>query len=92
MNWTRKQNKALGNLSTFHSLLLRCLRVYVQAPEAVSQATGLALISVVSTLFNNLVLFSVVKEVLNSLIQPLVLLYKQAEMPGFTSHLLEKVC
>ncbi|XP_013876662.1 telomere-associated protein RIF1 isoform X2 [Austrofundulus limnaeus] len=91
MNWTQKQNKALGNMSTFHSLLVQCLQVYLEAPEAFSESTGLALISVLSTLFNNLVLFNVVKEALNLLIQPLVLLYKQAEMPRFTSHLLEKL-
>ncbi|XP_017276655.1 telomere-associated protein RIF1 isoform X1 [Kryptolebias marmoratus] len=91
MNWTRKQNKALGNLSTFHSLLVQCLQVHLESPEALSEATGSALVSVLSALFNNLALVDAVKEALNFLIQPLALFYKQAETPRFTSHLLEKL-
>lgn len=78
VNWMRKKNKALGNLFTFQSLLGQCLDVYLEDPEASSEATGAALTSIMSTLFTNLVLANAVKEVLTSLIQPLTLFYKQA--------------
>ncbi|XP_037543063.1 telomere-associated protein RIF1 [Nematolebias whitei] len=91
MNWTRKQNRALGNLSTFHSQLVRCLQVYLEAPEGSPEATGLALVSILSALFNNLALVDAVKEALKFLIQPLALFYKQATTPTFSAHLLEKL-
>uniref|UniRef100_A0A668AHA7 Replication timing regulatory factor 1 n=1 Tax=Myripristis murdjan TaxID=586833 RepID=A0A668AHA7_9TELE len=58
LNWIRKKNKALGNLSAYQSLLLQCLDVFLAAesPEASSEATGLALVSILSTLFTNLAL------------------------------------
>ncbi|XP_070770846.1 telomere-associated protein RIF1 [Enoplosus armatus] len=93
VNWMRKRNKVLGNLSTLQSLLVQCLEVYLEGPEASSEATGLALVSVLSALFTNLVLANTVKEVLTSLLQPLTLFYKQAasEPPKFTSQLLGKL-
>ncbi|XP_044071560.1 telomere-associated protein RIF1 isoform X2 [Siniperca chuatsi] len=93
VNWMRKRNKVLGNLSTFQSLLVQCLEVYLEGTEASSEATGLALVSVLSALFTNLVLANTVKEALTSLIQPLTLFYKQAasEPPKFTSQLLGKL-
>lgn len=91
MNWTRKQNRALGNLSAFHSQLLRCLQVYLEAPEGSPEATGPALVSILSVLFNNLALVDAVKEALRFLVQPLALFYKQATMPTCSAHLLEKV-
>lgn len=89
----RKRNKALGNLSTFQSLLVQCLEVYLENPEGSPEATGSALVSILSTLFTNLVLANAVQEALASLIQPLTLFYKQAgsEPPKFTSQLLTKV-
>ncbi|XP_071339250.1 telomere-associated protein RIF1 isoform X2 [Trachinotus anak] len=93
VNWMRKKNKALGNLSTFQSLLVQCLDVYLEGPEASSEATGVALVSILSALFTNLVLVNAVQEALASLIQPLTLFYKQAasEPPTFTSQLLAKL-
>lgn len=93
MNWARKRNRALGNLSAFQSLLVQCLQVYLEAPEVTSEGTGPALVSILSTLFTNLVLANAVQEALTSLVQPLTLLYKQAagEPPKFSSHLLGKV-
>ncbi|XP_059198916.1 telomere-associated protein RIF1 [Centropristis striata] len=78
VNWMKKRNKVLGNLSTFQSLLVQCLELYLEDSEASSEATGLALISVLSALFTNLALANTVKEALTSLIQPLTLLYRRA--------------
>uniref|UniRef100_A0A3B3UKG9 Replication timing regulatory factor 1 n=1 Tax=Poecilia latipinna TaxID=48699 RepID=A0A3B3UKG9_9TELE len=78
VNWTRKRSKALGNLSAFLSLLVQSLQAYLEAPEAAPDATPLALLSIVSTLFANLVLANAVSEVLGALVQPLALLYKRA--------------
>uniref|UniRef100_A0A8C4DQH0 Replication timing regulatory factor 1 n=1 Tax=Dicentrarchus labrax TaxID=13489 RepID=A0A8C4DQH0_DICLA len=93
VNWMKKRNKVLGNLSTFQSLLVQCLEVYLEGPEASSEATGLALVSILSALFTNLALANTVKEALTSVIQPLTLFYKQAanEPPKFTSQLLGKL-
>uniref|UniRef100_A0A8D0AB96 Replication timing regulatory factor 1 n=1 Tax=Sander lucioperca TaxID=283035 RepID=A0A8D0AB96_SANLU len=93
VNWMKKRNKVLGNLSTFQSLLVQCLEVYLEGPEASSDATGLALVSILSALFTNLSLANTVKEALRSLIQPLTLFYKQAasEPPKFFSQLLGKL-
>uniref|UniRef100_A0A3Q4HA34 Replication timing regulatory factor 1 n=1 Tax=Neolamprologus brichardi TaxID=32507 RepID=A0A3Q4HA34_NEOBR len=93
VNWMRKRNKALGNLSMFQSLLVQCLEVYLEDPETSSEAVGSALLSVLSALFTNLVLANVVQEALNSLIHPLTLLYKHAasEPSKFTSQLLGKL-
>ncbi|XP_028446635.1 telomere-associated protein RIF1 isoform X2 [Perca flavescens] len=93
VNWMKKRNKVLGNLSTFQSLLVQCLEVYLEGPEASSDATGLALVSILSALFTNLSLANTVKEALSSLIQPLTLFYKQAasEPPKFLSQLLGKL-
>ncbi|KAM6955474.1 telomere-associated protein RIF1 [Lycodopsis pacificus] len=93
VNWARKRNKVLGNLSTFQSLLVQCLEVYLEGPEASSEATGLALVSILSALFTNLALANTIKEALTSLIQPVTLFYKQAasEPPKFSSQLLGKL-
>ncbi|XP_029348755.1 telomere-associated protein RIF1 [Echeneis naucrates] len=92
VNW-RKKNKVLGNLSTFQSLLVQCLEVYLEDPEACSEATGLALVSVLVALFTNLVLANAIQEVLTSLIQPLRLFYQQAgsEQTAFSAQLLSKL-
>ncbi|XP_053295194.1 telomere-associated protein RIF1 [Pleuronectes platessa] len=93
VNWMRKRNKALGNLSTFQSLLVQCLEVYLQDPKESSEATGVSLVSIMSALFTNLVLANAVREALASLVQPLSLLYSHAAMEGteFTSLLLTKL-
>ncbi|XP_037095120.1 telomere-associated protein RIF1 isoform X1 [Syngnathus acus] len=93
VNWTRKRSKALGNLFTFHSLLVQCLDVYLAGEDVPSETTGMALLSVLSTLFTNLVTANAVKEALSVLIPPLVVLYKQAtcEPPRFTTQILGKM-
>uniref|UniRef100_A0A3Q1JRE5 Telomere-associated protein Rif1 N-terminal domain-containing protein n=1 Tax=Anabas testudineus TaxID=64144 RepID=A0A3Q1JRE5_ANATE len=78
VNWMRKRNKALGNLSTFQSLLVQCLEVYLEGPEGSSEATGTSLVSILSALFTNLALANAVQEALTSLIQPLTQFYRQA--------------
>uniref|UniRef100_A0A668A9F7 Replication timing regulatory factor 1 n=1 Tax=Myripristis murdjan TaxID=586833 RepID=A0A668A9F7_9TELE len=90
LNWIRKKNKALGNLSAYQSLLLQCLDVFLAAesPEASSEATGLALVSILSTLFTNLALPTAVQEAQTSLTQPLTLFYKQQALH---CHSLEKL-
>ncbi|XP_043987029.1 telomere-associated protein RIF1 isoform X2 [Gambusia affinis] len=82
VNWTRKRSKALGNLSAFLSLLVQSLQVYLEAPEVAPDATPLALLSIVSTLFANLVLANAVTEALGVLVQPLVLFCKRAAGGG----------
>ncbi|XP_077946684.1 telomere-associated protein RIF1 isoform X3 [Gasterosteus aculeatus] len=93
VNWTRKRNKVLGNLSTFRSLLVQCLEVYLGGPGASCEATGLALVSIVSALFTNLALANTVREALASLVPPLAAFYQQAagEPPKFSSQLLGKL-
>lgn len=86
-NWMKKKNKALGNLSTFQCLLVQSVEVYLDECDGSSETTGAALVSVLSTLFTNLVLGNAVKELLTAIVQPLTLLYKQAanEPPTFTA-------
>lgn len=93
VNWMKKRSKVLGNLTTFQSLLVQCLDMYLKDSEAPSEATGLALVSVLSTLFSNLVLANTVTAVLTSLIHHLTLFYQQAasEPPRFTSQLQGKL-
>ncbi|XP_028992659.1 telomere-associated protein RIF1 isoform X2 [Betta splendens] len=93
VNWMKKRNKALGNLFTLQSLLVQCLEVYLEAPDASREAAGAALASILSTLFTNLILANSVQEALTSLIRPLSLLYEQAsaEPPKFSPQLLAKL-
>lgn len=96
LNWKRKKNKALGNLSAYHSLLLQSLEAFLalEGPEVSSEAAGLTLVSIMSTLFTNLALATAIQEALVSLTQPLTHFYKQAasEPPRFSSQLVAKVC
>uniref|UniRef100_A0A4W5RC23 Replication timing regulatory factor 1 n=1 Tax=Hucho hucho TaxID=62062 RepID=A0A4W5RC23_9TELE len=80
LTWVRRKSKALGNLSTFQTLLVQSLETFnaLEAPETVPNGTGLALVSVLSTLFSNLSLGTAIQEALASLSQPLVALYEQA--------------
>eukprot|EP00066_Takifugu_rubripes_P016598 XP_011605864.1 PREDICTED: telomere-associated protein RIF1 [Takifugu rubripes] len=93
VNWMKKKNKVLGNLSTFQTLLVQCLQVYLEDTVTSSDATGMALVSILSVLFTNLALANIVKELLTSLTHPLTQLYKHAasETPSFTSQLLGKL-
>uniref|UniRef100_A0A3B4B0A6 Telomere-associated protein Rif1 N-terminal domain-containing protein n=1 Tax=Periophthalmus magnuspinnatus TaxID=409849 RepID=A0A3B4B0A6_9GOBI len=77
VNWMKKRNKVLGNLSTFQSLVVQCLNVFLDECGASSEAPGVALVSVLSTLFSNLVLASAVQELLSTVVQPLTRLYSQ---------------
>lgn len=87
VNWMKKRNKVLGNLSTFQSLVVQCLDAFLDKCDDLSEATGAMLVSVLSTLFTNLVLANAVQELLAAVIQPLTLLYKQSatEPAMFTS-------
>ncbi|XP_060909663.1 telomere-associated protein RIF1 isoform X2 [Labrus mixtus] len=93
VNWTKKRSRVLGNLTTFQSLLVQCLDVYLEDSGAPTEPAGLALISVMSALFSNLVLANTITEALTSLVQPLTLLCKQAasEPPRFSSQLQGKL-
>uniref|UniRef100_A0A8C8K0Z0 Telomere-associated protein Rif1 N-terminal domain-containing protein n=1 Tax=Oncorhynchus tshawytscha TaxID=74940 RepID=A0A8C8K0Z0_ONCTS len=92
--WVRKKSKALGNLSTFQTLLVQALEAFnaVESPETVPEGTGLALVSILSTLFSNLALATAIQEALASLTLPLTALYEQPgrtpnEQPKSTSSL-----
>lgn len=93
MNWLKKRNKSLGNLSTFQSLLVQCLEIYLEDVEASPEATGVALVSCLSALFSNLGLANSIQEALTSLTQPLTVLYKQAaaDPAKLTPQILAKV-
>ncbi|KAM9343250.1 LOW QUALITY PROTEIN: telomere-associated protein RIF1 [Pholidichthys leucotaenia] len=78
VNWMKKRTKSLGNLSTLHSLLVQCVEAYLDAPDCPSEMTGLALMSVLSIIFTNLVLANSFRAALTPLIQPLCLLYQRA--------------
>lgn len=93
VNWTKKRNKVLGNLSTFLSLLVKCLGAYLQCGEAAAEAPGVALVAILAALFANLALANTVKVALTSLVQPVSLLFRRAasEPPVFSQLLLGKV-
>ncbi|KAK7913731.1 hypothetical protein WMY93_013942 [Mugilogobius chulae] len=78
VNWMKKRNKVLGNLSTFQSLMIQCLNVFLDECDTSCEGTGTALVSVLLTLFANLVLANAVQELLISVVLPLAQLYKQA--------------
>ncbi|XP_023149787.1 telomere-associated protein RIF1 isoform X1 [Amphiprion ocellaris] len=93
VNWMKKRSRALGNLSTFQSLLVQSLEVYLENLEGSSEATGSSLVSILSTLFTSLVLNNAIQEALNSLVHPLKMFYTRAaaEPPPFSSQLLQKL-
>uniref|UniRef100_A0A3B4B0E8 Telomere-associated protein Rif1 N-terminal domain-containing protein n=1 Tax=Periophthalmus magnuspinnatus TaxID=409849 RepID=A0A3B4B0E8_9GOBI len=93
VNWMKKRNKVLGNLSTFQSLVVQCLNVFLDECGASSEAPGVALVSVLSTLFSNLVLASAVQELLSTVVQPLTRLYSQTatEPATFSSQFVTKL-
>ncbi|XP_060732470.1 telomere-associated protein RIF1 isoform X2 [Tachysurus vachellii] len=80
LRWVRKRNKALGNLSTFHALFVQSLEVFItlassEANSTVLSGIGAMLFSIVSILFTNISLPTVIQESLASLTKPLALLY-----------------
>ncbi|KAL7881793.1 hypothetical protein AOLI_G00086410 [Acnodon oligacanthus] len=82
LGWVRKRSKALGNLSNFHVLLLQSLETFLalnssDEGSAVLSGIGVLLVSIVSTLFANFSLPTVIQESLASLTKPLALLYGQ---------------
>lgn len=91
VNWTKKRNKVLGNLSTFLSLLVKCLEVYLQVSEAPAEAAGSALVAALTVLFTNLALANTLKVALTSLVRPVSLLFRRAASETFSQQLLGKV-
>ncbi|KAF5905874.1 telomere-associated protein RIF1, partial [Clarias magur] len=82
LGWVRKRNKALGNLSNFHVLLVQSLEVFLTLASsgensAVISGIGTILFSIVSILLTNLALPTVIHESLAFLTKPLGLLYGQ---------------
>ncbi|XP_063070254.1 telomere-associated protein RIF1 isoform X2 [Engraulis encrasicolus] len=84
LGWIRKKNKALGNLSTFHTLLVQCLEkllgLDLSKLAAYSSGTtllglGTMLFNIVSRIFSNLALPTVIQEAFSLLAQPLAQLY-----------------
>ncbi|KAA0715825.1 Telomere-associated protein RIF1 [Triplophysa tibetana] len=86
LSWVRKRSKSLGNLSTFHSLLIQTLDAFLALDplEASAEATGgvlnglaLTLIGIMSMLFTNITLPTHIQEMLSTITQPLTRLYVQ---------------
>ncbi|KAL2081212.1 hypothetical protein ACEWY4_023065 [Coilia grayii] len=84
LGWVRKKNKALGNLSTFHTLLVQCLETLVALDLTKLAADnsgvslggiGTTLINIVSKIFSSLALPTVIQEAFSILAQPLAQLY-----------------
>uniref|UniRef100_A0A8C5ADR4 Replication timing regulatory factor 1 n=1 Tax=Gadus morhua TaxID=8049 RepID=A0A8C5ADR4_GADMO len=97
VNWTRKRSQALGNLAAFQALLIQALEAFLVAAGP-SDSTGLALASVLSTLFNSLAQATPLRVALGSLAPHLAVLYRRAaattttsETPAFSSQLVTKV-
>ncbi|XP_016093595.1 telomere-associated protein RIF1-like isoform X3 [Sinocyclocheilus grahami] len=86
LSWVRKRSKALGNLSTFHTLLMQTLDAFlsvdlleasVESTSGVFSGIGLTLVSILSTLFTNITLPTFIQEVLSTLTKSLARLFKQ---------------
>ncbi|XP_066542448.1 telomere-associated protein RIF1 isoform X2 [Hoplias malabaricus] len=82
LSWVRKRSKVLGNLSSFHVLLVHSLEAFLvlnssDESSGVLSDLGVRFISIVNTLFTNLALPTVLQESLASLMKPLALLYGQ---------------
>lgn len=86
LSWVRKRSKALGNLSTFHTLLMQTLDAFlsVDLSETSVESTGgvfsgicLTLVSNLSTLFSNITLPTFIQEMLSTLTKPLARLFEQ---------------
>ncbi|CAL8320376.1 unnamed protein product [Merluccius merluccius] len=92
INWSRKRSRALGNLAAFLALLVQALDAFLAA-KSPSEATGPALVSILSMLFTSLAQATPLQVALGSLAQPLALLYRRAnnETPSFSSQLVTKL-
>ncbi|CAL8370380.1 unnamed protein product [Arctogadus glacialis] len=99
VNWTRKRSQALGNLAAFQALLIQALEAFLVAAGP-SDSTGLALASVLSTLFNSLAQATPLRVALASLAPHLAVLYRRAAAttttttsgtPAFSSQLVTKL-
>ncbi|XP_073701899.1 telomere-associated protein RIF1 [Garra rufa] len=86
LSWVRKRSKALGNLSTFHALLVQTLDAFlsvdlsgasVESTSGVLNGIGLTLLSNLSALFTNISLPTFIQEVLTILAKPLARLFEQ---------------
>ncbi|XP_048050059.1 telomere-associated protein RIF1 isoform X2 [Megalobrama amblycephala] len=86
LSWVRKRSKALGNLSTFHTLLMQTLDAFLSvdtSEESVEptcgtlNGLGLTVVSILTTLFTNITLPTFIQEVLSTLTKPLAQLYEQ---------------
>uniref|UniRef100_A0A8C5B4S5 Replication timing regulatory factor 1 n=1 Tax=Gadus morhua TaxID=8049 RepID=A0A8C5B4S5_GADMO len=84
VNWTRKRSQALGNLAAFQALLIQALEAFLVAAGP-SDSTGLALASVLSTLFNSLAQATPLRVALGSLAPHLAVLYRRAAATTTTS-------
>lgn len=93
VNWAKKRNKVLGNLSTFLSLVVKCLAVYLEGGDAAAEATGLALVAILNVVLTNPALANTVKAALTLLVQPVSRLFKHAasEALMFSQQLLGKL-
>ncbi|XP_077073107.1 telomere-associated protein RIF1 [Siphateles boraxobius] len=86
LSWVRKRSKTLGNLSTFHTLLMQTLDAFLSvdpSEESVESTCGalnglgLTMVSILSTLLTNITLPTFIQEVLSTLTKPLAHLYEQ---------------
>ncbi|XDV30581.1 hypothetical protein PO909_033469 [Leuciscus waleckii] len=86
LSWVRKRSKAMGNLSTFHTLLMQTLDAFLSvdpSEESVEptcgalNGLGLTMVSILSTLLTNITLPTFIQEVLSTLTKPLAHLYEQ---------------
>uniref|UniRef100_A0A673KUC0 Telomere-associated protein RIF1-like n=1 Tax=Sinocyclocheilus rhinocerous TaxID=307959 RepID=A0A673KUC0_9TELE len=93
LSWVRKRSKALGNLSTFHVLLVQTLDAFlsvdfseasVESTGGVLNGIGLTLVSNLSTLFTNITLPTFIQEVLSSLTKPLSCLFELVSRCGLS--------
>ncbi|XP_051564619.1 telomere-associated protein RIF1-like isoform X2 [Myxocyprinus asiaticus] len=82
LSWVRKRSKALGNFSTFHSLLMKTLEAFLalDPSEASAEPTdglGLTIITILSIIFTNITLPTFIQEVLSTISKPLAQFFKQ---------------
>ncbi|XP_051566693.1 telomere-associated protein RIF1-like isoform X3 [Myxocyprinus asiaticus] len=82
LSWVRKRNKALGNFSTFHALLMQTLEAFLalDLSETSAEPTSglcLTLISILSILFTNITLPTFIQEVLSTITKPLACFFEQ---------------
>ncbi|XP_052004650.1 telomere-associated protein RIF1-like isoform X2 [Xyrauchen texanus] len=86
LSWARKRNKALGNFSNFHALLMQTLEAFLALNPSEASAEpncglGLTLISIFSILFTNIKMPTFIQEVLSTITKPLARFFEQ--FPSF---------